>query len=335
MEAACTRFMQNFTFMLSRAPFVMESFAKEQDGGDNSINIKVRFSSEQPQQRGGRQARKRRSKRRELERTEREASSPQTTVENVHSNAQNAGIRENVLGYGRDDGFFSDISPNDGFITDIQQDIPRQIHRPGIPQLAAYQAAYTGLQLAPGKHQRSVTIRPDTTENYGHLYSLLKSRLFKLEEKVSRMETDKHTALETISKLQQLVKINSRPKTSPFKRSFCRYCSQFETATHYCKTKRMFRHEDYFLLWVLEGSTEENLQVIAIYPTKLQMRDAEGEIAAKWIRSNDEKILLDNEKQHLLAKTQPSPLASPPNSYLIEIASYPGENWETLGGKMT
>ena len=53
MEAACTTFMQNFTFMLSWAPFVMESFAKEQDGGDNSINIKVRFSSEQPQQRGG------------------------------------------------------------------------------------------------------------------------------------------------------------------------------------------------------------------------------------------------------------------------------------------
>ena len=74
----------------------------------------------------------------------------------------------------------------------------------------------------------------------------------------------------------------------------------------------MFSHEDYFLLWVLEGSTEGNLQVIAIYPTKLQMRDNEIEIAAKWIESNNEKKLLEIEKQHLLAKTPPTPLASTP-----------------------
>jgi len=126
-----------------------------------------------------------------------------------------------VLGYGTDDGFFSDISPNDGFISDIQQDFPRLTHQPRIPQLAAYQAAYPGLQLAPGEHQRSLTFRPNTTNNYGHLYSLLKSRLLKLEENVSRMETEKITALETITKLQQLVKNNSRQKTSPLKKSFC------------------------------------------------------------------------------------------------------------------
>ena len=187
---------------------MINSFAREQDEGEHTINIQVRFSPEQPQQRGGRQARKRRSKRRQLERTEREASSPETTIENVHSYAQNAGIWENVLGYGTDDGFFPDIIPNDGFISDIRQDIPRLIHHPGIPQLAAYQAASTGLQLGPGKHQRSVSIRTNTTDNFGHLYSLLKSRLLKLEENVSSMETDKYTALETISKLQQLVKIN-------------------------------------------------------------------------------------------------------------------------------
>ena len=65
---------------------------------------------------------------------------------------------------------------------------------------------------------------------------------------------------------------------------------------------------------------------------------------------------MDNERHHLLAKTQPTPLdAAPfiseategqmclnwkespvlgpitPNHYLIEVAQYPGNNWQTLG----
>ena len=81
-ESQCTKFMQQFTFMLSRAPFVMNSFVREQDEGGQIINIQVRFSPETPQQRGGRKARKRRSEWRELARTGQGASSPETTIEN-------------------------------------------------------------------------------------------------------------------------------------------------------------------------------------------------------------------------------------------------------------
>ena len=53
METACTKFMQNLTFMISRAPFVINSFVREQEEGEQIINIQVRFSPETPQQRGG------------------------------------------------------------------------------------------------------------------------------------------------------------------------------------------------------------------------------------------------------------------------------------------
>ena len=82
-ETACTKFMQQFTFMISRAPFVMNSFVSEQNEGGQIINIQVRFSPESPQQRGGKKARKKRSERRELARTGQGASSQETTIENV------------------------------------------------------------------------------------------------------------------------------------------------------------------------------------------------------------------------------------------------------------
>ena len=161
-EMACTKFMQQFTFMISRAPFVMDSFVKEQDEGGQVINIQVRFSPESPQQRGGKKARERRSKRRELARTGQGASSQETSIEND-------GIQEDMIESGTDDEcFIQDISQND------DSDIPRQIYRPGISQLAAFEAAYTGQLLAPERHQRSVKIRPNK-ENYGHLFSLLKT----------------------------------------------------------------------------------------------------------------------------------------------------------------
>ena len=82
METACTKFMQNLTFMISRAPFVINSFVREQEEGEQIIKIHVRFSPESPQQRGGRKARKRRSERRELARTGQGASSQETSIEN-------------------------------------------------------------------------------------------------------------------------------------------------------------------------------------------------------------------------------------------------------------
>ena len=356
--------------MISRAPFVINSFVREQGEGEQIINIQVRFSPESPQQRGGRKARKRRSERRELARTGQGASSPEATIENE-------GIRENMIESSTDDGcFIIDISQNDDFISEVEPDIPRQIYRPGIPQLAAFEAAYTGRPLAPEKyqrsvkirsnmaafeaaytgqplaperHQRSVKIRPNT-ENYGHLFSLLKTRLFNLEEKVSNMESDRHTALEKISRLQQQERIKSSPKSLQFKRTFCRYCSRYCSQLHYCETKKIFRHEDSFLLMVLEGDTEEDLKVVAMYNNKLIMRDSEIEIAVQWIKARKD------EQVHLLSKTKPTPLdASPfffeetegqmflkwhesavlgpniPNHYLIEVAQYPGENWQSLG----
>ena len=108
---------------------------------------------------------------------------------------------------------------------------------------------------------------------------------------------------------------------------------------------------------VLEGDTEEDLKVVAMYNNKLIMRDSEITIAEQWIKArNDEQVLLANERHHLLSKTKPTPLdASPffseetegemilkwnkskvlgpniPNHYLVEVARYPGENWQSLG----
>ena len=56
-EMACSKFMQQIGFMISRAPFVMESFMKEQTDGGQVLNIQVRYSPESSQQRGGEKAR--------------------------------------------------------------------------------------------------------------------------------------------------------------------------------------------------------------------------------------------------------------------------------------
>ena len=100
---------------------------------------------------------------------------------------------------------------------------------------------------------------------------------------------------------------------------------------------------------VLEGDTEENLKVVAMYNNKLIMWDNEITLAEEWIKARND------ERYHLLSKTKPTPLdESPffseetegkmilnwkkskvlgpntPNHYLVEVARYPGENWESL-----
>ena len=203
--------MQQFGFMISRAPFVMDSFVKEQNEGGQVINIQVRYSPESPQQRGGEKARERRSKRRELARAGQEASSQETSIEND-------GNQEDMVESGTDD---------DCFLQDIGQidnsDIRRQIYRPGIPKLSAFEAANTGQLLLPERHQRSVKFRPDT-ENYGHLFGLLKTRIFNLEEKMSNIESDRHKDQEQISRFQQQERIKSKKdqvKSKVFARTFC------------------------------------------------------------------------------------------------------------------
>ena len=97
--------------------------------------------------------------------------------------------------------------------------------------------------------------------------------------------------------------------------------------------------------------------MVAMYNNKLIMRDSEIESAIQWIKARkDEQVLLANERHHLLSKTKLTPLDASPfffeetegqmflkwhesavlgpnisNHYLIEVAQYPCENWQSLG----
>ena len=194
-EMACSKFMQQIGFMISRAPFVMESFMKEQTDGGQVLNIQVRYSPESSQQRGGEKARERRSKRRELERTGQADSSQETSIEN-------GGIQEDRNGSGTDENcFIQDINQID------DSDIRRQINNTFLRLFRP--AANTGQLLLPERHQRSVKFRSDT-ENYGHLFGLLKTRIFNLEEKLSNIESDRQKDQEQMSRSKQQERIKSR-----------------------------------------------------------------------------------------------------------------------------
>ena len=138
-EMACSKFLKEIGIMISRAPFIMESFMKEQTDGGQVLNISVRYSPESSQQRGGKKARERRSKRRELERTGQTGSSQETSLEN-------GGIQEVRNGSGTDENcFIQDINQSD------DSDISRQLNNTFLKLFRP--AVNTGQHLLPERHQ--------------------------------------------------------------------------------------------------------------------------------------------------------------------------------------
>jgi len=344
-EMACSKFLKEIGLMISRAPFIMESFMKEQTDGGHVLNMTVRYSPESSQQRGGKKARERRSKRRELERTGQTGSSQETSLEN-------GGIQEVRNGSGTDENWFiQDINQSDD--SDIrnrhagQHLLPERHHLDGRPVTSQNR-----------DQNRLVKVKSDT-ENYGHLFGLLKTRIFNLEEKLTNLESDRQKDQEQMSRSQQKERIKSRQtdkQTKVFKRTFCHYCQKYCSSLHYCETKKKFRHEDSFMFMILEGEDEENLTVVGRWNNKLNMREAQILNAEKWFKAiHDEELDLAEERQHMLSKTIPRPLdESPiiteetkgelvlkwknskalgpnlPNHYLVEVAQHPGENWNDL-----
>merc|ERR1719483_1664201 len=231
----------------------------------------VRYSPESSQQRGGKKARERRSKRRELERTGQTGSSQETSLEN-------GGIQEVRNGSGTDENWFiQDI--NQGDDADIrnrhagQHLLPERHHLDGRP--------VTSQKM---DQNRLVKWKSDT-ENYGHLFGLLKTRIFNLEEKLTNLESNRQKDQEQMSRSQQKERIKSRQtdkQTKIFKRTFCHYCQKYCAQLHYCETKKKFRHEDSFMCMILEGENEENLSVVARYNNKITTRDHQKISAEDW-----------------------------------------------------
>ena len=341
---------------------------KEETDGGQVLKIQVRYSPESSQQRGGKKARERRSKRRELERTGQavsQAGSQRTSLEN-------GGIQEDRNESGTDENcFIKNINQSD------DSDIRRQINN-------------TFLRLFPERHQldagpvtslqtqntrcvqfkskpvtsqnrdqdRLVKFKSDK-ENYGHLFGLLSDRQKDQDKRIKALESYRQKDQEQMSRTQQKERIKSKQtdkQNRQTNRTFCHFCQSYVTQLHYCETKKKFRHEDSFMCMILEGEDEENLSIVVRYNNKITMRDHQKESAEDWIKKrHDEELVLAEERQHMLLKTKPRPLDEPPiiteetkgelvlkwkiskslgpnlqNKYLVEYAKHPGENWNEL-----
>ena len=162
---------------------------------------------------------------------------------------------------------------------------------------------------------RLAKVKPDR-ENHGHLIGLLEHKLehkFKLlEHKIQLLESERQKDQEQMSRTRQTERIKSK-QTGKQNTVFCNYCQRYCTALHYCETKKMYIHQDYFLLMILEGANEEKLSWTKTYRDKFGMRDDQISEAEKWFKKkHDEELFLAEERQHMLLKTKPKPLDEQP-----------------------
>ena len=176
--------MKEMSIMLSRSPFITESFITEEGG--KILNISVRYSPESSQQRGGKKAREKRRERRELERTGQsvsQAGSQRTSLENGE-------IKEERNEYGTDENCFI-IQDNQSDDSDINSQSVKaclklfaERHQLGAVPVTSLQKQVTSQKR---DHDRLVKFKPDR-ENHGHLIGLLEHKLehkFKLLEHLS------------------------------------------------------------------------------------------------------------------------------------------------------
>jgi len=297
-EMECSRLMKELSIMLSRSPFVMESFLNE----NNVLNISVRYSPESSQQRGGKKAREKRRERREQERT----------------SLENGEIKEERNEYG--------IQDNQSDDSDIHriQDYCEQACLKLFPEKHHLDAGPVTSFKKPvtSRHRdqiRLVKVKPDR-ENTGHLIGLLEHKMehkFKLlEQKIQLLESERQKDQEQMSSTRQTERLKSKhtdKQNRQTNRTWCFYCQSYVTQLHYCNIKNIYIHEDSWNLMNLEGNNETELSLVARYRNKFDMRDDQKSKADKWLKKkHDEEKVLAEERQHMLMKTKPRAIDEQP-----------------------
>jgi len=365
----------------------MESFLNE----NNVLNISVRYSPTASPQRGGKKAREKRRERREQERTSLENGeikeerneygiqdnqSDDSDIRRIQDYCEQACLKLFPEKHHLDDGqSVSQDNQYDPLYKDQCDyiDIHRQMNK-------------AGLKLFPEKHQsdagpvtsfykpvtsshrdqdRRVKVKLDR-DNYGHLFNLLKldqeqmkkdqEQMKKDQEQMKKDQEQMKKNQEHLSRSNQNERMKSKQNRQTNK-VFCNYCQRYCPALHYCETKKMYIHQDYFLLIIFEGANEEELSWTKKYRNKVAMRDDQISDAKKWFKErHDEEQVLSEERQHMLLKTKPKPLDEQPiitedpkgelvlkwklspelgphlqNNYLVEYAKHSRETDDNRG----